>query len=386
MVAKKLSSCPFEGNQSQADNSIPPKGHDQCWDLAESADLLYANHRGEESDLEGTAREAWRNAVRCIGRRLWKTLRVIDCRSIDKPDDIFDALLNHLRKATNGGKILPVMTIFREWLPDEPELRVWSRQLLRYAGYESNGGTVLGDPANIQLTRIALSLGWRPPAEPSPFDLLPIIIQAGDKLHFYEIPKTEALEVSIRHPKYPFMEKMGLKWYAVPAVSDMIFASGNALYPMAPFNGSYMGTEIGARNFGDETRYNLLPEVAHYLELDTTTGRSLWKDHALLVLNEAVLWSFDKEGVRITDHHHASEGFLKFCKQEEQSGRNVSADWSWIVPPISGSATSVFHRNYDLQPIYPNFLLQVSPWDTKRGQALICRSPAQHQQCPYPHT
>ena len=278
------------------------------------------------------------------------------------------------------------MTIFNEWLPSKPELRIWNHQLLRYAGYESKDGTVLGDPANTQLTRVALSLGWEPPPEPGLFDLLPIIIQAGDTLHCYEIPKTEALEVSIRHPRYPFVEKMGLKWHAVPAVSDMIFASGSALYPMAPFNGHYMGTEIGARNFGDETRYNLLPEVAHYLELDTKTGRSLWKDHALLVLNEAVLWSFDKEGVRITDHHDASDDFVKFCEQEEKSGRDVSAESSWIVPPISGSATSVFHRSYDLQPTYPNFLLQVPPWDTERGQALVCRTATQDQKCPSSHT
>lgn len=376
---KKVSSCPFGGSHDQADYSFPLEGHDLRWDLSESADLLYANLKGKESDLEGIAQEAWRNAVRCIGRRLWKALQVVDARSIDRPDDIFEALVSHLKQATNGGKILPVMTIFREWLRGEPELRLWNSQLLRYAGYQSQSGTILGDPANIQLTRIALSLGWQPPAEPGRFDLLPIIIQAGNTLHFYEIPKTEVLEVRIQHPNYSCIEKMGLKWHAVPAVSDMIFASGSALYPMAPFNGFYMGTEIGARNFGDEARYNLLPEVAHHLELDTKTGRRLWKDHALLVLNEAVLWSFDEAGVSITDHHHASDDFLRFCEQEEKSGRKVSAEWSWIVPPISGSATSVFHRSYDLQPSYPNFLLQVPAWDTERGQALICRAQAQHE-------
>jgi nitric-oxide synthase len=224
---------------------------------------------------------------------------------------------------------------------------------------------------NIELTNLAISLGWKPPAEPSPFDLLPIIIQSGEELRYYELTKQDVREVSIRHPKYPFFEQMNLRWYAVPVVSDMIFATGSALHPCAPFSGHYLGTEIGARNLADSNRYDLLPEVAAKLGLDTTTRRSLWKDHALVILNEAVLWSFDNEGVRIADHHGASDDFLKFCKQEAKAGREVSAEWSWIVPPISGSATSVFHRRYREEPIYPNFLLQVTAWETERGRKML---------------
>ena len=42
-----------------------------------------------------------------------------------------------------------------------------------------------------------------------------------------------------------------------------------------------METEIGARNFADENRYNLLPKVASIMELDTETHTSLWKDRAI---------------------------------------------------------------------------------------------------------
>ena len=164
---------------------------------------------------------------------------------------------------------------------------------------------------------------------------------------------------------------MDLRWYAVPVVSDMIFATGSSLHPCAPFSGHYLGTEIGARNLADSNRYNLLPEIATKLDLDMTTPRSLWKDHALLVLNEAVLSSFDKEGVRIADHHGVSDEFLKFCKQEAKAGREATAEWSWIVPPISGSATSVFHRNYKQEAVYPNFLLQVPAWKTERGKQIL---------------
>ena len=309
--------------------------------------------------------------MRCIGRRLWKGLRVIDARTLNEPDEIFDALLTHLREATNDGRIVPVMSVFREWLPDEEEIRIWNHQLIRYAGYQKSGGSVLGDPLNVELTNLAISLGWSPPIEPGPFDLLPIIIQVGDSLNYYELSRSHVREVLIRHPKLSFIEDMNLRWYAVPVVSDMIFATGSALHPCAPFSGHYLGTEIGARNLADSNRYDKLPEIATRLGLDTSIQRNLWKDHALVILNEAILWSFDQEGVRISDHHSASDDFLKFCEQENKEGRDVSAEWSWIVTPISGSATSVFHRHYLKNPVYPNFLLQKAAWETRNGKRLL---------------
>ena len=369
MKSDPSSQCPFHGDKTNA--SPPLEGHDLRWDLAEHAKLLSPNPNEEISSLDKSAKEAWRNSVRCIGRRLWAGLNVIDARSLIDPDEIFEALMAHLSKATNGGKIIPVMTVFQEWHPDLPEIRIWNHQVLRYAGYKAPDQKVLGDPMNVEITNLAISLGWRPPAERSRFDLLPIIIQAGEKLRYYELPKHEVFEVQIRHPKHPFLEKMNLRWYAVPVVSDMIFATGSSLYPCAPFSGHYLGTEIGARNLADSNRYNLLPEIATKLDLDMTTPRSLWKDHALVALNEAVLSSFDKEGVRIADHHGVSDEFLKFCKQEAKAGREAAAEWSWIVPPISGSATSVFHRNYKQEAVYPNFLLQVPAWKTERGKQIL---------------
>lgn len=37
-------------------------------------------------------------------------------------------------------------------------------------------------------------------------------------------------------------------------------------------------------------------------------------------------------------------------------GRITPADWSWIVPPISGSATPVFHHTYDEADLRPNYV------------------------------
>ena len=60
-----------------------------------------------------------------------------------------------------------------------------------------------------------------------------------------------------------------------------------------------MGTEIGARIFSDVQRYNQLPNVAKVMGLDTSSDRTLWRDRALVELNVAVLYSFEKAGVNV---------------------------------------------------------------------------------------
>jgi nitric-oxide synthase len=137
----------------------------------------------------------------------------------------------------------------------------------------------------------------------------------------------------------------------------MRLSVGGIDYPLAPFNGWYMGTEIGARNLADTDRYNLLPVVARRLGLDTSSEATLWRDRALVELNRAVLWSFQRSGAKITDHHTESARFLAHLRNEERAGRRVPADWSWIVPPMSGSATGVFHRYYHEADLRPNFYL-----------------------------
>jgi nitric-oxide synthase len=123
-----------------------------------------------------------------------------------------------------------------------------------------------------------------------------------------------------------------------------------------------MGTEIGARNLGDIGRYNLLPLIAQGMGLDTRTSRTLWQDRALVELNIAVISSFARSGVTIVDHHTASRQFVCHEEREQTAGRPVPADWGWIVPPISGSITPVFHRHYHDVTLKPNFFYQPEPW------------------------
>lgn len=311
-------------------------------------------YRHTEAELTFAAQVAWRNSARCIGRLYWHSLRVRDRREVTTAEDIAAESVGHLREATNGGRIRPLVTVFAPDAPGRPGPRIVSPQLVSYAGHATDGA-VSGDPGNADVTRLARLLGWTPSQPPGRFDVLPLIVQASAGLSLHELPADAVLEVPLRHPEFRWFAGLGLRWYAVPAVSDMYLDAGGIRYPAAPFNGWYMCTEIGSRDLGDEARYNQLPVVAKRMGLDTSTNKSLWKDKALNELNLAVLHSFNAAGVTITDHHTESARFLKHLAQEERRGRSCPAEWSWIVPPVAASATPVFHRYYQTFDQTPNF-------------------------------
>ncbi|MFJ9770994.1 nitric oxide synthase oxygenase [Kitasatospora sp. NPDC101157] len=320
------------------------------------------SYRHTPAELAHGARLAWRNAARCIGRLYWRSLVVRDLRHLSSADDIAAECFEHLRLAGNGGRIRPVVSVFAPDLPGRPAARILNQQLVRYAGHRVDGA-VIGDPAGAALAARARELGWK--CAEDRFETLPLLVQErpGERPHWYELPDDTTLEVPLSHPEHGWFAELGLRWYAVPAISDMTLEIGGVRYPTAPFNGWYMGTEIGARNLADADRYDMLGTVAERLGLDTSNDRTLWRDRALVELNLAVLHSFQEAGVTIADHHTESERFLKHVAQERRLGRPTPADWSWIVPPVSGGLTPVYHRYYD--PVDPDqrpaFLVR-EPW------------------------
>lgn len=327
---------------------------------AEVARFGTYEHTPEE--LAFGAQVAWRNSARCIGRLYWNNLTVRDLRHVQEPDDIAEQCFEHLRFATNGGRIRPVISVFAPDRPGRPGPSLLGEQLVRYAD----------DPRSAHRVELARQLGWKGDGE-TPFEVLPLLVQPGTpgrRPEFYEVPEDAVLEVPLTHPRHHGFAALGLRWYAVPAVSDMSLEIGGVTYPAAPFNGWYMGTEIGSRNLGDTDRYNLLPTVAALFGLDTANDRTLWRDRALVELNLAVLHSFDQAGVTLADHHTESTRFLAHVAREGRHRRPVPTDWTWIVPPLSGSATAVFHRYYD-------------PPDPDQRPAFLHRTPAVQATCPY---
>lgn len=316
----------------------------------------YYQHTFEE--LEHGAKMAWRNNNRCIGRLFWNSLHVFDYRELKTEEEIANACFKHICYSTNEGRIIPTISIFKPKQQDN-QIRIWNYQLLRYAGYETEDGTI-GDPSSIELTKLCETLGWQ--GERTHFDILPIVIQMNNQPpKWFSIPKEIVLEVDIRHPEITAIADLQLKWYAVPIVSEMKLEIGGMDYTAAPFNGWYMGTEIGARNLADETRYNMLPKIASKMGLNTTRESTLWKDKALVELNVAVLHSFKEDSVSIVDHHTAANQFKHFEIEEQKSGREVTGNWSWLIPPVSPAATHIFHQPYKNKIIKPNYFYQTKP-------------------------
>lgn len=321
----------------------------------ELAAARFYRHTPEE--LAFGARVAWRNHGRCIGRLFWESLEVVDCRHLTEPDQIAARMVVHMREALSDGRIRPIISVFAPVEHDRLPAYVESPQITQFAGYLSQDGAVLGDRQNIEATRIAHSLGWVPPDRRSAFDLLPFVIRDRDERRSLHVLPDDAWKaVPIRHPEVAEIAQMGLVWYAVPCVSNMVLTIGGIDYPCAPFNGFYQATEIASRNFADARRYDLLPSLAQALGL-TTEDRidPLWRDATLTEINRAVLHSFKTAGVTMIDHHAASRQFMDFHQREQAAGRRVAADWRWIVPPQAAAGTDVFHlkmRNFHPLPNY----------------------------------
>ncbi|MGH0171552.1 UNVERIFIED_CONTAM: hypothetical protein FKN15_061827 [Acipenser sinensis] len=317
----------------------------------------------KDTELIYGAKHAWRNAARCIGRIQWSKLQVFDARDCTTAHGMFNYICNHIKYATNKGNLRSAITIFPQRTDGKHDFRVWNSQLIRYAGYKQPDGSILGDPASVELTEICIQQGWKPPK--GRFDILPLLLQAnGNDPELFELPADLILEVHMKHPKFDWFKDLSLKWYGLPAVSSMLLEVGGLEFTGCPFSGWYMGTEIGVRDYCDSSRYNILEDVAKRMGLDTRKTSSLWKDQALVEVNIAVLHSFQSSKVTIVDHHSATESFMKHMENEFRVRGGCPGDWVWIVPPMSGSITPVFHQEMLNYRLTPSFEYQPDPWNT----------------------
>ncbi|CAD2072263.1 nitric oxide synthase oxygenase [Phocicoccus pinnipedialis] len=294
------------------------------------------------AELEYGARVAWRNSNHCIGRLFWETLIVRDLRNVDSPEVFISEIETHIVDATNAGKIRPMISIFSN------DFKLKNEQILRYAGYENKG-----DPRSRDTTQFIESLGWK--KSEADFNLLPLTFHFDGQWHVHEYNREVITEIDIVHDDYPKLAALGLKWYAVPMISNMILEIGGIEYHTVPFNGWYMETEIGVRNFTDTYRYNKLKPIAEAFDLDTNRTDSYWRDRALVEFNYAVYHSFKKSGVSMVDHITASKQFKLFEDKEKKAGRKVTGKWSWLAPPLSPSLVHNYHYGFDNTVHSPRF-------------------------------
>jgi hypothetical protein len=232
VVAASPNLLPIKDMQAEAKAFL-----EQCYGEQHLQEVLNHRHPDVEEQLQRDgryshtydelaygARLAWRNSTRCLGRHLWQELDVRDRRDLESEEEMFAAIKEHIEAATNGGQLRSTITVFK---PDGR--RIWNPQFFRYAGYRQPDGSVLGDPMQLGLTDALLAMGWDPETRTC-FDLLPIVIQLpGRQPRWFPLPPELILEVPIRHPHHDWFADLDLRWYALPAVSNMasLFASGD---------------------------------------------------------------------------------------------------------------------------------------------------------------
>ena len=313
------------------------------------------------AELTHGGRVAWRNSARCVGRLYWEALEVRDLRHVTAHEEVFAHLCAHLEDAFHGGHLRPLMSVFG------PGVRVHNPQLIRYAAYRQPGDSpheqerVVGDPANLALTDWLRALGWAG-GPGTPFDVLPLAIESAGRIRLFTLPPQAVQEVALTHPDCPAVAGLGLRWHALPVISDMSLEVGGLSLACAPFSGWYVQTEIAARNLADADRYDQLPAVARALGLDTSRERTLWRDRALVELNVATLHSFEAAGVKIADHHTVTRHFRRFEEREARAGREVRGQWSWLIPPVSPATTPVWGQRYKAREESPNFAHRPPRW------------------------
>ena len=320
-------------------------------------------------ELEFGCRLAWRNSGRCIMRKVSFSLELKDCRQVQTSQECFDKIVEHLIYARNNGdSIKPVISVFAQKHPTggkSSPVRIWNRQLLGYAAYVAKDGTLIGDPANLELTALCVKFGWIPPKKPSDFDILPLLISDEDdgldKPKAFTLPPEAIIEVPIEHPEHEMFAALNMRWYGIPAVSNVGVEIGGIHYQTSPFNGWYSITEI-ARDLLDKQRYNMAESVAVACDIPREV-RTIWQDAAQLETHRAILHSFTKHMVTVVDHHTASDSFLGFYKEEIKQRGKCPADWTWVVPPAGGSMTGVFHQEMLNFYVSPQYRLQANLWD-----------------------
>jgi nitric-oxide synthase, bacterial len=284
----------------------------------EIADTGTYKHTAEE--LSYGARVALRDSGWCTSGVPWRRLKVRDLRGVRDTSDVAKECFEHLRLATNGGRIQPLVTVFAPDAPGLPGPRIWNEQVVRYAGYEWADG-ILGDARYAAFTAAMQRMGWKPPTQRTRFDHLPLVVEtAFEGPRLFDVPRDVVQEVPLEHPDHRWFVELGLRWHTVPLISNTHLLIGGIRYPAAPFNTWFVGTEIGTRGLADESAYGVTRHVAERLGLQTSTERTLWRDRAILEINRAVLFSFDSARVTLTDHHSEAQHRLAWLRSMPRRG------------------------------------------------------------------
>ncbi|ELU07755.1 hypothetical protein CAPTEDRAFT_193123 [Capitella teleta] len=175
--------------------------HSKRWSEVLQSITKTGTYEQTYAELTFGVKTAWRNAPKCIGRIQWSKIQVFDARDIRSARGMFDVLCAHIKFGSNKGLIRSAITVFPPRTDGQHDYRVWNVQLIRYAGYLNEDGSVVGDPASLDFTKfLQTKFNWK--SDKTAFDVLPLVLQAdGQDPEMFEIPKEIILEVELSHPE-----------------------------------------------------------------------------------------------------------------------------------------------------------------------------------------
>src|SRR5205807_678793 len=201
------------------------------------------------------------------------------------------------------------------------------------------------------------------------WDLLPLVVQrSGERPHLFRLERADVLEVRITHPEYPWFEELDLRWYALPAISNMALEVGGIRYTAAPFSGWYALAEVVEDLAHEGRRAATLPAIAARMP------KRLGRDRAVHELAVAVLDSYRRERVTMVDHETVLGQFDKFVRRQWEGGREVYACRHKVVPPMATTSIPMYHHAVpEWEPVWtakqlsPALLNQEEAYPTNRN-------------------
>ncbi|KAL9630487.1 MAG: hypothetical protein Q9204_004698, partial [Flavoplaca sp. TL-2023a] len=318
-------------------------------------------------ELEYGLRASWRNARRCIMRSEHEHLALVDLRRVQSSREMARTIVKGVQKAFNRGHILPTTFVFPPRAPGKRGPMIWNHQIMAFAGYREDDGSILGDPGNVELTDRMIEFGWMPPLIKTRWDFLPLVTMAeNDAPYMMELPAELRRTVQITHPRYEKeFRELSLQWVSAPALSRLGFDIGGNQYTASPFIGWFMDSEIGVRNLADTFRYNALPGIVRALGLSPEPGTDLEDlpeymhmvalSRAQAELNFAVYYSYLHDHVTMVDTLSSSIEYMNFDQDRAaEVGFRLPADPYWLAPP-QGSLVPLWHEggapNYQPKPM-----------------------------------
>ncbi|CAJ1959815.1 unnamed protein product [Cylindrotheca closterium] len=317
-------------------------------------------------ELQYGCRLAWRNCGQFIMRSAYASLTVNDCRQAKTADDCFNQCVKHLKEVFDGGSESPVISVFQPKQDNEfAPVRIWNRDLLGYAAYKRDDGSIMGDSSNLDFTVLCMKFGWIPPEEKSDFDILPLLISDAARGHdnpkVFVLPPEAIHEVEFDHPDFDLFRNLNLRWHAQASDASMAIDIGGLLYQTAPFTRLYQASEISSFLL-DRSRYGFAEAIAAACALKKSP-LSLWRDNVQLQTQKSILNSFARDGLRCLDYHAVSEEFVEFHSSQVQDFGSCPADWIKVVAPATSSMTAAYHQEMADFVVKPQYLIQKPLWD-----------------------